>query len=368
MARHDAHVIPLFYPEIDETAWSEVAAVLASKWVGQGPRVEEFEAAFAAKYHPNWHPVAVSSGTAALTLAYILAGVTHGSRVVGPIFTCTATNLPVLHLGGTVAFADVEPDTLNIDPQSVYRLLEKPTKAIVAVDYAGAVANVRELKEMARGIPIIQDAAQSLGNPAVGLYSDYICYSFQAIKHLTTGDGGMLLCKTALEANVAKRIRWFGIDRRAKLEDRWSNDIVELGYKFQMTDISAAIGLANLRNIDERLEYRRMLFRLYGKHLAGTEANLIGAEQLLDGAHAAWVCTITGKNMNRLKDKLAKHGIESNQTHYRNDRYSVFLKSCEFTDYPGMNSMDDGYLLLPLHGKVTEDDVVRICEIIEGGW
>lgn len=356
-------MIELFRPEVSETAWSRVAHVLGSKYIGQGPVSDEFEAKFQEKFHPDRHCVAVSSGTAALTLAYILAGVKAGSRVITPTFTCTATNLPILHLGGKIAFADLDPETMNVSPDSVYRLLAKPASAIVAVNYAGALADTKRLREMARGIPVIEDAAQSIGHPDVGRYSDYVAYSFQAIKTLTTVDGGLLVCKTAVEANIAKRLRWFGIARKEKLENRWAGDISELGYKFQLTDVNAAVGLANMETFDERLEYRRKLLSLYRALLKDSPAKVVGASQIDAGTHAAWICTVVVDDAGKLQSRLAAHGIESNATHYVNHKYSVF-KPAECDTLKNAESMEGKYLLLPLHAGVCAFDVERICEII----
>ena len=355
-------MIELFHPEVDETAWSRVAEVLGSKWIGEGPKTQEFELAFQKKYHPDRHCVAVSSGTAALTLAYILAGITAGSVVITPVFTCTATNTPLLHLGARIVFADVERETLNIDPNSVYHLMTG-TAAIVAVHYGGAVANTKRLREYAGKRSIIEDAAQCLGAPGVGEYGDYVCYSFQAIKHLTTCDGGMLVCRTAVEANAARRLRWFGIDRQAKFENRWENDITQAGFKFQMTDMNAAVGLANLLHIDERLAHRRALLRQYYDNLHRF-MDFPGHEQILNGKHAAWTCTIVTDAVKRIQHHLSQHRIESSPTHYRNDRYSIF-KNAESGHLHGMNSVDQRYLLLPLHGKVTPADVDHICKLIK---
>ena len=359
-------MIELFRPEVDETAWSRVADVLGSKFIGQGPRVDEFEAKFQAKYHPDRHCVAVSSGTAALHLAYMLAGVKRDSRVITPNFTCTASNMPLLHLGSRIAFADIGPD-LCIDPTSVFHLLANPAHAILAVHYGGNVADTATIKRVAPQVPLIEDAAQALGAPGVGDHGDYVCYSFQAIKHLTTGDGGMLVCKSAVEANVAKRLRWFGIDRKAKLENRWQGDIVEPGYKMQMTDISAAIGLANMLTIDERLAYRRKLLTMYVKLLKGTKVRVVGEAQILAGTHAAWSCTVVGDDMGRLQKRLAEKGVESNPVHYKNSQYSIF-KDAELDTMHGMNAVDGRYLCLPLHCGISEEEVRYICDVLTMGW
>jgi len=158
-------------------------------------------------------------------------------------------------MGAKLRFADVDPDTLNMDPKHVERLMTKKTKAIVPVHYGGLPCDMDELQRIADEgwgvIRIIEDAAHALGavykGKTIGSISDYTMFSFQAIKHITTGDGGMLSVRHG-EAAKAKRLRWFGIDREAKQDGVWENDIKEIGYKYQMTDISAAIGLAALED------------------------------------------------------------------------------------------------------------------------
>lgn len=178
-------MVDLFFPEISETCWSRVAEVLGSKFVGEGPVSAEFERAFQEKFFPDRYCVAVNSGTSALHLAYILAGVTAGKEVVTPVFTCTATNLPILYCGGQVIFADVLPGDMNIDPTSVYHSLSKKTQAIVAVHYGGALADTKRLREIAPQVALIEDCAQNIGHPGIGI-GDYQCFSFQAIKTLTS--------------------------------------------------------------------------------------------------------------------------------------------------------------------------------------
>ncbi len=357
-------MINLFYPEIDESAGAAVADVLRTRWIGQGPKVDEFEEAFRQRFYPTKHVVAVSSGTAALHLAYILAGITAGSRVITPVFTCTATNTPLLHLGARLSFADIDQETMNISAESVYNLVTTSTKAVVAVHYGGAVANVKAIRSYVGARPIIEDAAQCLGVDGVGVHGNYVCHSFQAIKHLTTGDGGALVVNTAVEANVARRLRWFGIDRKAKLEDRWVNDIKEAGFKYQLTDLAASIGLANLQKLDERLAYRKELLKYYVDQLRGSHARVVAEEQILKSEHAAWICTVVVNNAAGLQARLAEEGIESNPTHYRNDRYSIF-KDAEHFNLGNMDELDGRYLLLPLHARVTPKDVKHICRIVK---
>jgi dTDP-4-amino-4,6-dideoxygalactose transaminase len=364
--------IVLFHPHIPSNALKNIAAVLGTRWIGQGPMVEEFERKFSARFGAGLPAVAVGSGTDALHLAYILAGLEPGDEVIAPVFTCTATNIPFLYMGVNIVFADVQPNTLNIDPADVRRRITHRTKAIVCVHYGGLPCDMDELQSIADeyGLTLIEDAAHSLGatykGRIVGEMSDFTMFSFQAIKHITTGDGGMLLLKDESLVDKAKRIRWFGIDRKAKHDGIWQNDIWEVGYKYQMTDISAALGLAALDEFDAVIKHRQLLLHVYEQNLQNVPGISVVGIDYNDRIHAAWMCTVLSENREGLQKKLHENGIESAQVHYRNDRYSVFGGRKD--DYPNMDAVEEQYLVLPLHTKMSLEDVQRICSTIRTGW
>jgi len=335
-----------------------------------GPE-SRFEASFRAKFALPGPCIAVGSGTDALHLAYLLAGIEAGDEVLTPLFTCTATNIPLLYIGANIRFVDVDPTTLNISIPDLESKISEKTKAIVCVHYGGLPCDMKEIATLAAryGIPVIEDAAHAVGatygGVPVGAISEFTMYSFQAIKHLTTGDGGMVTFKDGgLEAK-AKRLRWFGIDRTLKQKGIWENDITEVGYKYQLTDIGAAIGLAGLEEFDDTLGHRRALYRRYVDNLRGVNHVKIVDDFDPLKAHAAWLFTILVERRLDCQRKLRDRRIESGQTHYRNDRYSVFHCSEEF---PRMDSIDDNYLILPLHTKMSPADVDRICDTLKEGW
>ena len=364
--------IMLFYPHVPPKAIEAVTEVLHSRWIGQGPRVNQFEKEFEQKFSGGGRALAVGSGTDALHLAYILAGLKAGDEVITPVFTCTATTIPFLYMGVTFRFADVDPNTLNIDVKHVRELINEKTKAIICVHYGGLPCDMDELGAIAReyGIPVIEDAAHALGatykGKSIGEISDFTMFSFQAIKSITTGDGGMLILKDSAIMPKAERIRWFGIDRSNKQKGTWENDITEVGYKYQMTDIGAAMGLAALHEFDATLAYRQNLFSAYRKGLAGAQGiRLIGADAT-DRTHAAWLCTALVEKRQRFMQTLRDHKIESGQVHYRNDRYSVLGGRRD--DLPNMDAIEENYIVLPLHMHMTEKDVEYVCSTIKKGW
>lgn len=364
--------VVLFHPYVPEGTGEKVAEVLKTRWIGQGPRVDQFEKEFG-DFLGGVSSLAVGSGTDALHLAYLLAGIQPGDEVITPVFTCTATNLPLLYIGATPVFADVDPKTMNISPSSIREKVTPRTKAIATVDYGGLPCDYDEISEIAKefNLKIIDDAAHAVGakyrGNNIGQIADFTTYSFQAIKHITTADGGLLAIKDSSLLEKGKRLRWFGIDRVAKQGGIWSNDITELGYKYQMTDIGATMGLAGLHNIDHILNHRRNILNIYMTELKGVDDLYnVGIDSLGDREHAAWLHTILVDNRDKLQAKLLSNGIESAPVHYRNDMYSILGgRSGEF---PNMDALEDKYLVLPVHMNMTLDDAQRICKVIKSGW
>jgi dTDP-4-amino-4,6-dideoxygalactose transaminase len=342
---------------------AEVYATLTTRWIGQGPKVEEFERIFAGRFAPpGYAAVATNSCTSALHLAYLLAGIKAGDDVICPLFTCTATNIPLLWIGARLHFCDVEVGGLNMDLGHLQRMRRGVMipKAVVGVHYGGKRLNV---PYNGPDVRVIEDCAQSLGG-SWGMKSSYACYSFQAVKHVTTGDGGMLVLPEA-QADEARRRRWFGIDRKAKLAGTWANDITEVGYKYQMTDIAAAMGIAGLETLDSQIRLRRYMRTMYMCQLD----EVPGIEVIdRDPDSACWLMTVLVDRREDLRRKLAERGIDSDQVHYRNDRYGVFGSGAVRGQFPNMDAIEPRYLCLPMHANMTAEDVDRVCSVIREGW
>jgi perosamine synthetase len=360
--------IPLFKPHIPKNAMLELETTLHSRWIGQGPKVDLFEKIFAERFCGGDPGIAVGSGTDALHLAYLLAGIEPGDEVITPVFTCTATNIPLLYIGAVPVFADIEPGTLNVDPNGIEKLITSKTKAIVVVHYGGLPCDMFKIQDVAKrhGLLVIEDAAHAVGakyqNQSIGEISDFTMFSFQAIKHITTGDGGYLSFKDPALLEKAKRLRWFGIDRSAKQLGIWENDITEIGFKYQMTDLGASIGLASLEEFHETLAYRRDLFSQYLEMLKENMNLKILSRESPGTYHAAWLFTIRTPSRKELQSYLAKFGIETNQVHYRNDRYEIM--GPRRTNLPNMDEIENDYLVLPLHTRMSPADVTRICSLV----
>ncbi len=362
-------MIPLFYPpnqDVDRMIL-EIRDTLMGRWWGQGSKVDLFEQKFGEKFGFKYC-VMTNSGTAALHLAYILAGVRLRSRVIVPVLTCTATCHPLKMMGAEINFADVRKDTLTLDPKDLESRNNGLLQAIVAVHLGGLVADGKKIRQIGDRwkANVIEDACQALGAKGVG-YGDFTCFSFQAVKSLSTGDGGMLICKRKEDYFRAKRLRWFSIDREQKIRRGWQAwdrrgitfEQEEVGYKYQPTDIDASIGLAALNDFDQNLQQRHQLARLYREELSGCKiVTLLKNERSAD-----WLfMVLVNGDRNRFAAKLLKAGIETNVAHVRNDLFKIF--GGRRIHLPNMNEVEDRYLCLPLNNWVSERDVRYICKMI----
>ena len=369
LIKESKKTVTQFYPHIPKTASRAITKVFKGRWIGQGPLVDKLEVIFSKKFANNMASVAVGSGTDALHLAYILANIKKNDEVICPVFTCTATNIPLLYIGAKIKFADIDPKTFNIDVSSVRKLVTKKTKAIVFVNYGGLPCNLNELNKIAKKnkLMLIQDAAQSLGATYMGKpitnFADFTIFSFQAIKQISSGDGGMLVLKNKTILKKAKRIRWFGIDRLAKQGGTWENDIKEIGYKYQMTDIGAALLLESIKEFSLIKNYRKKIFDIYKNNLKQNKNITIIDDENLKG-HANWLFTILLYDKDFLQKRLRKIGIETNQVHFRNDRYSIFKKFVKNKKFKNMDYVEDKYLVLPIHTKMKLNDAKFIAKKI----
>jgi len=335
----------------------------SNKWIGQAKLVDKFEQKFKEKFKLPYC-LMTNSGTSALQLAYHLIGIGEGDEVITPVLTCVATQTPLLHKKAKIVFADIKMDNLTIDPEDVRRKITKKTKAIIAVTLGGIPIDKRifELGKEYK-IPIVVDSCQSPGYNK----GDYIAYSFQAIKHITTCDGGMLVLNNKKEYRRAKCLRWFGVDREQRFKKGWKSwekrkatyEIEEPGFKMQPTDLDALLGLIGLEDFDKVNAYRQELVNLYKFQLVGLDPLIT----LLDDSESTnWLFGILVEDRDKLANELDKQGIDINLVHLRNDIFKIFGGKRQ--DLPNMNLIEPDYLYLPLHNKLTKKQVRIICGII----
>lgn len=337
-------MIKLFKPFISQEARDNVERVLLSDSIAEGDEVKQFEHEFAAYFNLS-NVVAVNSGTSALELAYELAGLSEGDEVLVPVLTCTATNIPLVRRGCKLVFIDCDSD-LNVSLEDVTRKLTSQTKAIVFVHFGGNSRGLGELLKLCadKQITLIEDAAQAVGGAFWGK-ADFTCVSLQAIKTLTAGDGGFLICKKDEDYQKAKRLRWFGYDREEK-QKKGDTDLTEAGFKYHLNNIAAGIGRGNLLHMDELLARRDALAKIYRSYGLFAHAWLAGG---FTGTYGA------------LKGMYGYMGIEIGQHHYRNDQYTIFK---EFkNDCPTMDALEGTYFFVPYHHGVIEEQAHKIGKL-----
>jgi perosamine synthetase len=256
---------------IDDADIQAVVDVLRSDWLTTGPKVGEFEEAFAARVG-SAHTVSFTSGTAALHAAAFAAGLTTGDEAIITPMTFAATANCVLYQGATPVFADVCPDTLNIDPEQIAGKLSSKTRAILPVAYAGHPADLDAIQQIAsdRGLIVIEDACHALGakhrGRATGSIADMTVFSFHPVKHITTGEGGMVTTNNAQFAETLRRFRNHGISsdaRQRQSAGQWHYEMVLLGFNYRLPDIACALGIEQLKKLDANLARRREIAARY---------------------------------------------------------------------------------------------------------
>lgn len=260
--------IPFGTPQISETEISNAVSVLKSGWLAHGPKTKEFEEIFK-NYCNAKHAVGVNSCTAALHLSLKSLNICPGDEVIVPAQTHVATSHAVMYQGATPVFADVEEDTYNIDPKTIEEKITEKTKAIMPVHFAGQPCDMDRITKIAKkhALFIVEDAAHALGAQYKGTPigstkgSSAACFSFYPVKHITTGEGGMLVTDSEEIAETASLTRAFGIDKstwkRTTTERPWYYEVVHIGYNYRMNEISAALGIAQMQRIDEFVRKRQ---------------------------------------------------------------------------------------------------------------
>ncbi len=340
---------------------------LYSGQIGEGAQVVHFEQKFG-RLVGNEQVLSFYSGTAALHTAVMLAGARPGDEVISTAMTAEPTNMAIKHAGAKIVWADVDPKNGNILPESIAEKITERTKAIMAVHYGGVPAALEKIRAIAEnhGIPVIEDAAHALGarygGVPIGSHSEYVMFSLQAIKHMTTVDGGMLTCADADDLRKGRLIRWFGIDRQA---ERTSVDVEIVGYKYHMNNVNATIGLVQLDYIQEVIDRHIANGRFFDRELKGIPGlELCAWDPQAEPSY--WFYTVLVEDRGRFCRLLAEHGIGHSQSHRRNDLHSVFAEShCEL---PGLDDFYGRMIHLPCGWWLSDEDRQYMVDTIKKGW
>jgi len=376
--------LPFALPEIGEEEIAEVVDTLRSGWITTGPKAKRFEAEFAAFLGDSaLHCVAVNSATAGLHLALEALGIGPGDEVITTTHTFTATAEVVRYLGADVRLVDIDPTTLNIDPRLIEPAITAKTKAIIPVHYGGLAADMPAILGIARrhGLKVVEDAAHALpttcGGRLVGtLDSDAAVFSFYANKTITTGEGGMLVTRNSALAQRAQVMRLHGMsrdafDRFTASVPSWYYEIIAPGFKYNLTDIAAAIGLHQLKKARRFAEQRAAIAARFNAAFASLPV-LTAPEPPRDELHA-WhlyalrLADAAPIQRDRLIERLFQRGIGCSVHYiplhlqpYWRDRYHLTTQM-----FPHSQRVYERQLSLPIYTRMTDDDVQRVIQAVK---
>lgn len=366
--------IQIFKPWFEEAEYAALRQPLETGWVGPGPKVKEFEARFAA-YIGVKHAIALNSCTAALHLA-LLVSEAQGREVLTTSMTFVSTNHAILYAGGRPVFCDIEPDTLNIDPRQLEQRITPDTRAVIAVHYGGHPCDMEPILDLARrhDLKVIEDVAQACGGTyrgrRLGSLGHLGCFSFESKKNLSTGDGGMLVTDDDAVAERVRKLRWMGISRgtwerfhNGHPGRAWEYEVEEVGFKYGMNDIAAALGLVQLDKLERANSMRRRLVQRYRDAFASLE----GIEPLAQRAYGQSACysmVVKLAQRDALCDYLLTCDIESGVHFYPNHFLPVY-RPYHTAPLPVTEAVWQRILTLPLYPHLTEGQQDRVIAGIE---
>jgi dTDP-4-amino-4,6-dideoxygalactose transaminase len=352
--------IRLFKVFMSPTAGEELTKVLNSGFIGQGPKVDLFEKELQNLFQTKKRVISVNSCTTALELAYRLIGLKEGDSVISSPMTCVATNLPLYNNGINVIWADVDPITGLISVESVREKMNPSVKAIVCVDWCGSSCDYDGLRQF--GVPIVEDAAHSLltkykGEHIANVGGDYVCWSFQAIKHLTCGDGGAIIVPPD-RVERAVKMRWFGFDRTKSESFRCAQDITDFGFKYHMNDISATIGLENLKHAKGLVDKHVANAKFFCENINNTKVKI----PVFNPESSHWIYTVLVDDKPGFIKYMTDKNIEVSPVHNRNDNYTIFSKFK--TDLPNLDRFFSEQLAIPVGWWLSQEDLDIIVKAI----
>ncbi|MCK4352708.1 DegT/DnrJ/EryC1/StrS family aminotransferase [candidate division WOR-3 bacterium] len=387
--------IPFTIPDIEEEEIKEVIDTLKSGWITTGPKTKKFEEQFA-KYIGCKHAIAVNSCTGAMHLALLAYGIGKGDEVITTPYTFISTAETIIHTGATPVFVDIDPKTLNINPEKIeFRIRNFPKgsrphrdgaelriKAIMPVHIAGQPCDMDEILDIAKryNLIVIEDAAHALSaeykGKKIGTIGDVTCFSFYATKNLTTGEGGMI---TTDDTDLAEKMRILSLHgmsrdawKRYTKEGSWYYEILDEGYKYNMSDIQSAIGITQLQKLEKMQERRKEIVEVYNEELK--EIDEIITPQQKEGTKHAWhlyIIQIKPKllkiNRNEFIKELSKEGIGTSVHFIPLHLMPYYKKKYGFKpgDFLNAEYVYERAISLPLYSKLSKSDAQYVAKIIK---
>jgi perosamine synthetase len=361
--------IPLSSPDIDENDIAAVVAVLRGSRLSLGPALQDFEREFA-DYVRSPHAVAVSSGTAGLHLGLLALGIEPGDEVIVPSFTFIAVANAIRYVGAAPVFADVDADTLNMDPESVERAITARTRALVIVHTFGYPADMTRLLDLAErnNLRVIEDACEAIGaeykGQKAGTFGDAGVFAFYPNKQITTGEGGLVVTK---DATVAASLRSLRNQGRRSTEDWFEH--VDLGYNYRLSEMNCALGLAQLRRVETILATRASVAAAYGDRLRGVRELVLPARPSSDRRISWFVYVVrlneqfTRRQRDDVMHRLTEHGIGCGRyfapIHLQGAYRFTALASLRL---PVTEAQAERALALPFFNRITSSQIAEVCE------
>ena len=375
-------LLPYGHQWIDEEDIAAVIEVLRSDWITQGSKVVEFEKEFAS-YVGAHYAVAVSSGTAALHAACFAAQIKKGDEAITTPITFAASANCVLYQGGTPVFADIDENTLNIDPVEIKKKINHKTKALIPVDFTGRPVDLEEILQIARknNLVVIEDASHALGatyqGKKIGSISDMTIFSFHPVKHITTGEGGMITTNNKEYYERLKLFRTHGItkdkDKLLNYDGPWYYEMQELGYNYRLTDFQCALGLSQLKKIDRIIQRRREIVQKYNSEFKSVPEIKIPEINPAD-SNPAWHIYMIQLNLDKLKEGRREifealraenigvnvHYIPVHLQPYYQKRFGYHLG-----DFPRAEDYYSRAITLPVFPKMPDRDVDDVITAVK---
>lgn len=369
-------MIPLFRVNMPKSVISPVTKTLLSGFIGQGPKVDLFEKNIH-EWFGNPYCLTVNSGTSALHLAYYLSfkykkkDIKGTPEILTTPMTCMATNTPIYREGFKIVWCDIDPLTGLIDPNDVVKKINANTIAVTCVHWAGNVCDLAKLNKICKTnkIFLIEDCSHGFGstwhNKKLGnKTADFSIFSLQAIKHLTTVDGGILFTKNKKIYKDAKLLRWYGINRENKkrIIARCEEMVFDAGWKFHMNDVSAVIGIEQLKNADRIIKSHKSNADYYNKKIINSK-RVTKIPQNQFSSSSSWIYTIHVKNRNNFEKYMIKNGVFVNKVHIRNDIHPCFSKF-KSKKLKNLDLFSKSYISIPVGWWLKKKDLMHITKLI----
>ena len=369
--------IPYGHQWIDKEDIEEVVKVLKSDWITTGPKIEDFENALC-KYIGCKYAVAVNSGTSALDIAVQTLNLPRGSEIITTPFTFVATSNAVLYNNLKPVFVDIEKDTRNINPEEIRKKITDKTKAIIYVDYAGHPCDIEEIKDIAedRDLYLIEDASHAIGaeykGKKIGNFADMTVFSFHPVKHITTGEGGVVVTNNKEFYEKLKMLRNHGIDKSAL--DRfgpkagWAYDLKFLGRNYRITDFQAALGISQLKKLDEFIRRREEIVEMYNEILEDLhEIETPVVKPYVKPAWHIYTVLLNGINRDEFFSKMRERNIGVNVHYIPIYRFSYYQECFNFNpkDFSVTEEVFNKIVTLPLFPKMEEEEVISVINTVK---